>query len=801
MKILKRISLGLLALLILVLFAGYFLLENIKKSALPDYTKNMAVSYLSKETEIDRDQYAIPHIYAKTDADLYRSVGFIMAQDRLWQMDLLRRVTQGRLSEILGKDQAGTDLLMRALRIEEKSEKILENASPEIKEALQAFSDGVNDYIMFHQTPTEFQILGYHPELWKPVHSINLIGYMSWDLTSGWGLELLLQNLLKELTEEQIQDLIPDMKNHKTAVYRDFHLPDVSQILLSSGENLEKLGAQIFYGSNNWAIAGKKSITGKPLLANDMHLGLFAPGIWYQMHQNVEGKLNVTGLALPGQPFIIAGHNDSIAWGMTNVMVDDLDFYAEKLNADSTKYMLNGEWKDLEIITVKIGTKEGKIMEKKLRFTHRGPIVNQFKKEAETPLSIRWIGNEMSNEIRTVYLLNRAKNWTDFRDAVSTFQSVSQNIVYADIAGNIGLQCSAGVPIRKGNGIDIYPGDTTEFDWMGLVPFEELPYEFNPERGYVSSANNKTAPDDYPYYISSWFLQPDRIDRIREMLEANEKLSIEDFMKMQSDLKSKKAEKFTPVFINAMKNEEGFNAVEKAAFSELENWNYELTRESVAAALFEILYRKVAENLIKDDVTTEHCKSILDQQILRDNLMANTLLDKTSLWIDDKNTSGKETYDDIVERSFKETVTELIAHFGEDTKTWQWGKIHTFTISHPLGSVKILDKLFNLNRGPFNMPGSYHTVCPYSYSYNNLYEVNHGASHRHIFDVSNWDASKTVIPTGTSGIPASPFYLDQTEMYINNQYHADPFSRDDVLNATKFKMKLEPSDFDPKKLP
>lgn len=801
MKIIKRISFGILILLVLVIMAGYFLLQNVKKSAIPDYNQKTAISYLSTESEIIRDQYAIPHIYAKTEADLYRSVGFAMAEDRLWQMDLLRRVTQGRLSEILGKDQLQTDLLMRALRIQEKSEKILEHASPDVIEALEAFSDGVNDYIMFHQTPTEFQILGYHPELWKPVHSINLIGYMSWDLSSGWGIELLLQNLRKELSEQQIQQLIPDTKKQKTEVYRDFHSPEVNTTLLSAGENLEKLGAQIFYGSNNWAVSGKKSITGKPLLANDMHLGLFAPGIWYQMHQNVEGKVNVTGLALPGQPFIIAGHNDSIAWGMTNVMVDDLDFYAETLNEDSTKYLLNGKWENLLVKTEQIKTKEGETIERKLRFTHRGPIVNQFKKEAETPLSIHWLGNEMSNEIRTVYLLNRAKNWTDFRDAVKTFKSVSQNIVYADVAGNIGLQCSAGVPVRKGNGIEIYPGDTSAYDWTGLVPFEELPYEYNPERGYVSSANNKTAPDDYPYYISNWFLQPDRIDRIREMLEAKEKLGIEDFMKMQGDVKSKKAEKFTPVFIDAMKNEDGFNATEKAAFSDLKNWNYELTRESGATAVFEILYRRVCENLIKDDVSPEHFKAMMGQRILLENLMITILSDKSSPWIDDKNTPEKESYDDIVVRAFKETVAELVGDFGEDTKTWQWGEIHTFTIKHPLGSVNILAKIFDLNRGPFNMPGSYHTVCPYSYSYNNLYEVNHGASHRHIYDVSDWDASKTIIPTGTSGIPASPFYLDQTEMYIHNQYHADPFSKDKVMQAAKFTMKLEPSVFDPKKIP
>ncbi len=762
MKTIKRILIGLFALIVLVLIIGFFVLQNIKKGSIPDYNKDVSFQALTAEVEVLRDSLGIPHVYAENEADLYHVVGFTMAQDRLWQMDLLRRVTQGRLSEILGKDLIDTDLLMRALRIQEKSEKILAGSSSEILSALTAFSEGVNHYIKNFPLPPEFKVLGYKPENWQPVHSINLIGYMSWDLTSGWGTELLLHQLKNEISKDQIGELIPHLENHKTAIYPDFHSPkiEIGETILSASSKLEGLGAQIFYGSNNWAVSGKKSNTGLPLLANDMHLGLMSPGIWYQMHQTAEGKLNVSGLVLPGQPFVIAGHNDSVAWGLTNVMVDDLDFYAETLNADSTQYLLDGEWKDLLIKKEPIKTKEGETIERILKFTHRGPIVNPLKKDAGIPLSIRWLGNEMSNEIRSVFLLNRAKNWSDFREATSTFTAVSQNIVYADAAGNIGLQCSAGVPIREGNGIQIFPGDSSKYDWKGLVPFEELPYEFNPERGYVSSANNKTAPDDYPYYISYWYAQPDRIDRIREMLEEKELLGIKDFQRIQADVKSKKAEQMTPVFLSALNNEDGLNSKEKAARTELQNWNYELTRESAAASLFEVLYRKVCENLIKDDLS------------------------------DDINTPQIETFDSIIARSFKETVADLNEELGEDIQYWNWGKLHTFTLSHPLGVVDILNKILKLNRGPFAVPGSYHTVGPYSYSYNNLYKVTHGASHRHIFDASNWDQSKTIIPTGTSGIPASEFYLNQTEMYLNNRYHSDPFSKKEVEKAAKYRMTL-----------
>lgn len=793
MKIIKRILIGVFAVIALALIIGFFVLQNIKKGAIPDYEKDVVLPALASGAEVLRDSLGIPHVYATNEADLYRAVGFTMAQDRLWQMDLLRRVTQGRLSEILGKDQIDTDLLMRALRIQEKSEKILAGSSPEILSALNAFCEGVNHYIENYTLPPEFKVLGYKPELWLPVHSINLIGYMSWDLTSGWGTELLLHQLKSEISEDQIGELTPHLENQKTAIYPDFHSPkfESGETILSASSKLEALGAQIFYGSNNWAVAGKKSKTGMPLLANDMHLGLFAPGIWYQMHQTAQGKLNVSGLVLPGQPFVIAGHNDSIAWGLTNVMVDDLDFYAETLNADSTQYLLDGEWKDLLIKKEPIKTKEGETVEKTLKFTHRGPIVNPLKKNAEISLSIRWMGNEMSNEIRSVFLLNRAKNWTDFREATSTFTAVSQNIVYADAAGNIGLQCSAGVPIRgEGDGIQIFPGDSSKYDWKGLVPFEELPYEFNPERGYVSSANNKTMPDDYPYYISYWYAQPDRIDRIREMLEDKELLGIEDFQRMHADVKSKKAERMTPIFLSVLNSEVILNSNEKAAREELQSWNYELTRESAAATVFEVLYRKVCENLIKDELSPELFEAVMGQRMLLENLMVNIVASGKSDLADDVRTPQTESFDSIVVRSFKETVADLNGQLGEDIQDWNWGKIHTLTLAHPLGVVEMLNKVLKLNRGPYAVPGSYHTVGPYSYSYNNLYKVHHGASHRHIFDVSHWDRSKTVIPTGTSGIPASDFYLNQTEMYLNNRYHADPFSKTEVEKAAKYRMKL-----------
>lgn len=795
MKRVKYVLFAMLLLLMIVAGTGYFLLHRIKHAALPDYSENVSLSGLSDEVIVLRDSFAIPHIYAKNEADLYRATGFVMAQDRLWQMDLLRRVTQGRLSEIMGDSQIGTDLLMRALRIQEKSEKLLKQAAPEVVAALEAFAAGVNDYMERHPLPFEFRVLGYEPDPWEPVHSYNLIGYLSWDLTSGWKTEMSLHQLGGYVSPDHIKALIPDMSNHATPVYPGFGSSSVvaEETLLSAASNLQELGVNVFHGSNNWAVSGLKSETGMPLLANDMHLGLFAPGIWYQMHQVAEGSLNVTGVVLPGQPFVVCGHNDSIAWGMTNVAVDDLDFYAETLNEDSTQYLYDGEWKDLLMKEVIIEVKGGNPVIETLRFTHRGPLINRFKEEHETAMSMRWIGNEMSNEMRSVFLFNRADNFGDFRQAASHFKSVSQNVVYADVAGNIGLQTCAGVPLRVGNGTGIAPGDTSLYDWKGFVPFEELPFEFNPERGYVSSANNKTVPDNYPYAIGSWFAIPDRIDRIREMLEDTERHGVEDFARMHSDYKSKKAERFVPVFIEALQAEVNWNETAQEAIRQLQGWNFILSKDSQAASVFEVLFRRTVEYLIKDELPDEQVEALMGERILAENLMAAWLAPGNNPWTDDRNTPKKETRDDIVKQAFLKTVEELTGRLGPDVEDWNWEKLHTITLKHPLGSVAMLDKVFQLNRGPFGVPGSYHTATPYSYSFLNVYHVTHGASHRHIFDLADWNASKTVIPTGTCGIPSSAFYMDQTRWYLENRYHSDPFSREDVSGQAQFRMKLLPA--------
>jgi len=789
------------AVLVFVLLVfGFLFINRIATRGLPDYTGEIQLSNLTAPVTVQRDQYGIPHIFAKNELDLYRATGFCMAQDRLWQMDLIRRATQGRLSEIFGKDLVNTDLLLRALQIPQKSEWVWSKSDPVIKANLEAFADGVNQYIQSQgkDLPPEYLILDYTPDPWKPQQCINLISYMAWDLTLPWNVEAALHKIATKIGPEMTAELFPDLAHQTSVVYEDF--TDASSeleardLLLSAAEPLRDLGIGILDGSNNWVVSGKKSTTGKPIFANDMHLGIFIPGIWYQIYQSVEGQYTVTGLALPGQPFVVAGHNDHIAWGMTNVMVDDMDFFKEKINPENpNQYEYLGVWKDMDIRKEAIHTKEGEVVEKTLRFTHHGPIISDFKNIRNETLTMMWTGNLFSNEVRSVYLLNKAKNWEEFKNAVSTFNSVSQNIAYADVDGNIGIYCCAGVPVRKkGDGSRIVPGWTDEYEWNGIVPFEDLPHSYNPEKGYVSSANNRSVSPEAHTQIPQYPAPNYRIDRIREMLEAKEKLSIDDIKAMHRDHQSILARDFVPNFLTILSDQTTLSAQEKKALDQIRNWDFTYEPDLAAPTVFEQTYLELMHNIywdeLGDTLYADYIKTGYIPRFGLDYLRRHP----ESKWIDDRNTKEVESWNDMVVKSFRSAVNRLAEQYGPDPKKWTWRSVHQLVLNHPMGKVAALNTVFKLNRGPYPVGGASHTVSPYRYSYTAPFISDYGSSHRHIYSTANWDDSQTIIPTGESGIPSSPHYCDQTELYVNYIYHDDPFSKSAVDGVTRYTQVLTP---------
>ena len=791
-KILATIILIILVLVVLVLF----LVRGIATKGIPDYNAKIKLENLKEDVTVYRDEFAVPHIFAKNDEDLYRATGYCMAQDRLWQFDLIRRASTGELSEIFGEDMIDADQMLRMLRIPEKSRSILKNTDENILGTLNAFCDGVNQYIDTHQRnlPPEFSILGYKPDKWLPEHSINLIGYMAWDLTMPWHIETVFQRIREKVGDEKFEKIVPDLDLQKSVIYTEIgeneSVIGTDSPYLAASAKLKELGLEIFNGSNNWAVSGAKSTSGKPLFSNDMHLGLSAPGIWYTMHQVVEGKFNVTGVAVPGQPLVVAGHNEHIAWGMTNVMVDDMDFYYERINPDNpNEYWFNGEWRPLEVRKELIKIKGGETVERVNRFTHRGPIVTKTKKmDEEKPISMRWVGNEPSNEMRSLYLINRARNWEDYKIAFKTFISVSQNIAYADIDGNIGIYCAAGVPIRDGwNGLEIVPGWTDKYDWKGLVPFEELPHSYNPKSGFVSSANNRPTGDDYPYHISNWYAPQYRINRIREMLTEKQMLSIDDYKQMQGDHKSKLVENMIDKINYVLDKTDILNDIEMQSAKLLDEWDGILTKESIATTIFDQFYLELIQNIFLDelgeDIFADYIKVEYTPYLAIDKIW----IDGNSEWCNDVNTENVENLEDMIQVSFKDAIAELTDKYGNNLEDWQWSKVHGLLLEHPMGGVKLLDKIFKFNRGPYPVGGGSHTVSPYRYDRSNAYTVNYGASHRHIYDTSDWDKSLSIIPTGISGIPASKHYCDQTQSYVDNEYRNDYISRDLVEENAKYK--------------
>lgn len=795
MKILRIILYSLLVLIVVAVIGGLIFINGIKRGALPKYNGEIVLSGLSEDVTVYRDERGMPHIYATNEHDLYFAVGYVMAQERLWQMDLIRRATTGRLSEIFGPDYVKIDLFLRGLDMTNKSKKVIAYSDPEIIKCMQAYADGVNRYISEagNKLPPEFKILGYKPDLWTLENEANIIGYMGWDLAKdNISNDLFNYELVKKLGAERASQLIPDGKAVSSVIFPDFRLDGKTlEQVWKSLDNLDKvesLGIGPFSGSNNWAVSGKRSETGKPILSNDAHLSFGSPGIWIQMHQVVPGKVNVTGVVVPGQPFVVLGHNERIAWGMTNLMVDDVDLFSEKLNpVDSGQYYFNGEWRNMvvrdEVIKIKGGTEKTL----KLRFTHRGPLVSEFENVKDIVLSMKWSGYDLSNEIRAVYLLNRASGWDEFRLAISTFRSVSQNIVYADVDGNIGLNTGGGIPVRKGNGTLLRNGETSEFDWKGYVPFEQLPSSFNPETGYVASANNKTVNDDYPYFITADFILPYRINRIRQMLGEKEIFGIEDFKRMITDQHSDYAAMVTPAILTAVEKITDFTPEEKFALNSLKGWDYDMNIDLTAPSVFEFFRNSLGKNLLYDELGELYSNII---GIVRDYYIYKIFKQGPDEWVDDITTTKKETLDDIILKSFKDCISDMSSEIGPDTAKWRWGDIHKFTIEHPLGSVKLLDRVFKFNSKEYRIGGSNHTVSPYSYTAG--FKVNHGASERHIFNTADWDESLTIIPTGNSGIPASEFYLSQTDSYINCKFYKDAFTEPAVKAAAKYTLILKP---------
>jgi penicillin amidase len=785
MRVLRKVVLGtgVLVLVFALLLAGGIYVVVIR-STFPQVQGTLPVAGLRGRVQVYRDRWGVPHIYADNEHDLFVAQGYVHAQDRLWQMEFNRRIGAGRLSEVLGESTLASDRFLRTIGLYRAAQADLQVLPPEVLDVLQAYADGVNAFIATHQNnlPLEFTLLGFKPEPWTPTDSLAWGKVMSMDLSGNWESELVRQQLVAALGEDKVRELLPpypaagpfiipeEAKSYgrlDTSILDDYHA--VKELTGMSGAYL---------GSNNWVVDGTKTATGRPLLANDTHLGIQMPSIWYEVHL-VAGRLDVVGFSFPGAPGVIIGHNRDIAWGVTNAGPDTQDLYVEKVNpANPNQYEFRGQWEDMTVIPEQIRVKGRSEPEQlTVRLTRHGPLMTPVVSGATQQLALRWAALEGGGLFRSVYLLDRARNWDEFRTALRYWQSPSQNFVFADKDGNIGYQMPGNIPIRaKGQGLVPVPGWTGEYEWTGYIPFDELPFVYNPPTHYIVTANNKVVPDSYAYFLSAEWADPSRAQRISDLLRDKDDLTVDDMRNIQADTYSIPAAKLMP-YILAL-GPQGW--LQERAFRFLRTWDFRMGKESGAAGIMEAILWRTLANTFGDEL--ENAGIDESTWMASASALFDVIQDKDNPWFDDVRTPAVEDRDAILERSVEEAMEFWRRRYGDlvgnlDSQ-WAWGKVHTATFDHPLGSVEPLNLIFN--RGPLAARGSWCTVDAAAYAPGD-FAMTSVSSQRQIIDVGAWRNSRSQHTTGQSGQPFNKHYDDMIQSWEAVKHHPMLYEKDDIV--------------------
>lgn len=797
MRTVLRILLVLLVVILILGLAGFGLGYVTVRRAWPQINGTLQVPDLRAPVTVIRDRWGIPHIYASNPHDLFFAQGYVHAQDRFWQMEFWRRLGSGRLAEILGPSALPTDRFVRTIGWHRVAAQEWEGADPETRAALEAYAEGVNAYISTHKgrLGLEFTLLSltgkkFDPEPWTPVHSITWGKVMAWDLGGNMGMELLRANIIARLGTTAVPALMPPYPADRPVIVPHPLTQATLQSVPEAAFTAHFLGEGDGLGSNNWVIAGSRTETGTPLLANDPHLGLQMPSIWYEIGLHCEPKgpecpLNVVGASFAGTPGVVIGHNDHIAWGVTNVNPDVQDLFIEKVNPENpNQYEYQGRWEDMQIVREEIrvaGQKEPVVVF--ARITRHGPIINDIVGGEEEdwsfgwqPLALSWTALQPGTLMRSILLLDKARNWEEFREALSYWDVPSQNFVYADGEGNIGYQTPGRIPIRKsGDGSVPVPGWTGEYEWVDDIPFEDLPRAFNPPEGYIVTANNAVVGPDYPYLLTvDWSDRTGlRAQRITELIEELTPISIEDMQRIQGDNLPVWTREVLPYLTAALADSPHPRPVEL-----LRAWDGQTTRESAAAALFEAFRLHLAKRTFQDD---------LGESLLRQAkapvlyTLESIVKDPQSPWFDDRRTPQRETRDEILVLALEDAVAELTERLGPNMEKWRWGDLHTATFKNQaLGQsgMRWIERIFN--RGPVATDGTGGAVNNTGHNLNAPYGVRSGPSYRQIVDVGDWARSLSMHTTGQSGHPFHRHYDDMIDPWRDIRYHPMLWSRTEV---------------------
>ncbi len=789
-----KISIAVTVSIIILIIAAGFVFHNMLTASLPEYEGEIIVPGLSAKVEIYRDSMAVPYILAKNEEDAAFALGFIHAQERLFQMDLIRRAGAGRLSEILGADALIFDKMLRIAGIKKTSEKILTHVKPEVLKLLEAYSSGVNQYIkkVKGNYPVEFDVLDYDPYEWKPVDCAIISRMMAWELNISWWADISFTHLVQKLGEEKVKQILPDWDENAPYIIPPEikSYPKLNTNLIETDKSLRRLlginGTHI--GSNNWVVDSNLSVSGKPIIANDPHLAFSAPGRWFAVVIRA-GNWNVEGITLPGIPAVVIGKNKNISWTLTNIMLDDADFYIEKLDSTGKKYLLNNTWKDLKFSEEIIKVKDSLDVKLKIRSTHRGPLISDIHPYSfifpddelnKIALSMKWVGMEVTEELNSYYLLNRAGNWNEFKEAVSLFGIPGQNFVYADVSGNIGYIFGGKLPKRESTSPTfVFDGTTDKYDWKGYVDRSEIPALFNPPQRFIATANNKTLKN-FKYHISNLWEPSSRIERITQLLTSKQKHSVDDYMKYQVDQVSPYAKKISGYILFAFNNVKVKDKNLSLALELFKDWDYEMNEFSQVPTIYSMFYKYLLKNTFYDELGDDLYNKFIFVSNVPYRSILKILEDKLHPWFNNIETSQTEDKDYIIRKSLVDALTELENIFGKEIKDWQWGKLHTVTHKHTFtGQFSLLDMYIDI--GPFPIGGDgttiFNTEYPFHEGLGNYPRFNHkpfedilGPSMRYIFDFAKPNEFYLILTTGESGNVMSDHYKDMTEMWLRGKY-------------------------------
>ena len=766
---------------------------------------------LQARVTLRRDRRGIPYIEAQNEEDLYFAQGYVTASDRLWQMDLLRRTARGELSEIFGKITLEEDRRRRLYGFARLAEVAYAKASPETRRALEAYARGVNAFIAQlteEQLPAEFRLLRYRPRAWQPTDSIVVGKIFAEVLSTTWQLDMMRASLL-DVPADKRRQLMPTAspldviivgsdqqrgrplfeQSSRVEVVRTAISPSASLLAemrratVLARRSLERVGLYVedLAASNNWVVSGKRTTSGKPLLANDPHLPASAPSIWHMVHLSAPG-LHVAGVTAPGAPGVILGHNERIAWGATNLGPDVQDLYREWFDrADPRRYQTPRGWQTAETRREEIRVRRSfadtttDVVVQEVTVTRHGPIILE---RGDERYALRWTALDPNAiEFEAFYLLNRARNWAEFCAALRQYRGPTQNFVYADVDGHIGYYGAGMIPIRRsGDGSLPYDGATDEGEWTGYIPFERLPHVFDPPSGLIVTANSRVVGQDYPFHLTHSWSAPYRSRRIYDLLNAKSKTSDEDFQLIQGDTYSIGGHLFAreaAALLRGAAADEGMRRVVET----LTSWDGRLEPASRAAPLVAEMKQAFRQRIIAAAIGPERARDFRwgNEATLLDRLIT----ERPAEWLPHE----FKSYAELLRACYEDARAALAARLGQNEAEWTWGRYAQARFPHPLASIPLIGQAFAI--APVPQRGSGNSLIA-------TVNVGAGVSMRLVADVSDWDRTRQGIALGESGSPSSAHWKDQLDEWIAARPSVFPFSADAVAATAKLDVVLAP---------